>query len=260
MGLELTAHQAAHKGGADPARLLDSRSVADQFEALDPSDAKFAERLDSVVAAEVEANPLLRAGGSTPTGSPKGGADFAPGAPATVTPEQFARLSYAERVNLQGFDPDLYRQLSAASELRGRRMATGRTTAAQMIVPGVWAGMVQSKFKGAVVLGTMALNDTTLEGEPGDSVNFPKWKALGEAEDLAEGTAVPPEQLGTDPGDSTTIEEAGEAVEITERARLVAFGDPYTERQRQLGVIAREDRQRPNSRGRGLRRHRRQRL
>ncbi|MFF5568091.1 hypothetical protein ACFY7Z_25670 [Streptomyces sp. NPDC012623] len=114
--VELAAHHAAHKAGADPARLLDSRSVATQLESLDPSDAKFAERLDSMIAVAVETNPLLRAEGSTPTGPPKGGADFTPGAPATVTPEQFARLTYAERVDLHQSDPDLYRQLSAASE------------------------------------------------------------------------------------------------------------------------------------------------
>ncbi|MFD7716182.1 N4-gp56 family major capsid protein [Streptomyces sp. NPDC059814] len=116
-------------------------------------------------------------------------------------------------------------------------MATGKTTATQMIVPDVWADMVQAKFKGALVLGTMALNDTTLEGKPGDSVNFPKWKALTEAEDLTEGTPMTPEQLGTDPGNSATIKEAGKAVEITDKARLVAFGDPYAETQRQLGLL-----------------------
>lgn len=110
--VELAAHQAAHKGGADPARLLDSRSVAAQLEALDPTDAKFGEQL----VAAVEANPLLRAGSTLPAGPPKGGADFTPGAPQTVTPDQFARLSYADRVELHQSDPDLYRQLSAASE------------------------------------------------------------------------------------------------------------------------------------------------
>jgi len=114
--VELAAHQAAHKSGADPARLLDSRSVAAQLEALDPTDAKFGEKLDAVIAAAVEANPLLRAGGTLPAGPPKGGADFTPGAPQTVTPEQFTRLSYADRVELHQSDPDLYRQLSAASE------------------------------------------------------------------------------------------------------------------------------------------------
>ncbi|MFD7103108.1 N4-gp56 family major capsid protein [Streptomyces kasugaensis] len=116
-------------------------------------------------------------------------------------------------------------------------MATGKTTAAQMIVPDVWADMVQAKFKGALVLGTMALNDTTLEGKPGDSVNFPKWKALTDAEDLTEGAPMTPEQLGTDPGNTATIKESGKAVEITDKARLVAFGDPFAETQRQLGLL-----------------------
>ncbi|WP_432110790.1 N4-gp56 family major capsid protein [Streptomyces sp. YPW6] len=116
-------------------------------------------------------------------------------------------------------------------------MAAGKTTAAQMIVPDVWADMVQAKFKGKLVIGTMAVNDSTLEGKPGDSVNFPKWKALTEAEDLTEDTPMTPEQLGTDPGNAATIKEAGKAVEITDKARLVAFGDPFAETQRQLGLL-----------------------
>lgn len=116
-------------------------------------------------------------------------------------------------------------------------MATGKTTSAQMIVPDVWADMVQGKFKGNLVIGSLAIEDNTLEGKPGDSVNFPKWKALGDAEDLAEGTPMTTEQLGTDPGATATVKEAGKAVEITDRARLVAFGDPYSETQRQLGLL-----------------------
>lgn len=116
-------------------------------------------------------------------------------------------------------------------------MATGKTTSAQMIVPEVWADMVQAKFKGSLVLGTLAIEDSTLEGKPGDSVHFPKWKALGEAEDLVEGTPMVPEQLGTDPGNTARIKEAGKAVELTDKSRLVAFGDPYAETQRQLGVL-----------------------
>ncbi|HZF90432.1 hypothetical protein [Streptomyces sp.] len=113
--VELAAHQAAHKAGADPARLLDSRTVEKQLAALDPTDPKFAEQLDTVIAAAVEANPLLRAEGTAPA-PPKGGADFTPGTPQTVTPEQFARMTYAQRVELHQSDPDLYARLSAASE------------------------------------------------------------------------------------------------------------------------------------------------
>ncbi|MFI6055509.1 hypothetical protein ACIBCO_36165 [Streptomyces violascens] len=71
--VELAAHQAAHKAGADPTRLLDSRTVEKQLAELEPGDAKFGEQLAAVIAAAVEANPLLRADGPGPT---KGGADF----------------------------------------------------------------------------------------------------------------------------------------------------------------------------------------
>lgn len=114
LSVELAAHQAAHKAGADPARLLDSRAVERQLAALDPSDPKFAEQLTAVITAAVETNPLLRPAGA-PTGPSKGGADFTPGGPATVTPEQFAAMSYGQRVELHQSDPDLYRQLSAGT-------------------------------------------------------------------------------------------------------------------------------------------------
>ncbi|WP_439675995.1 hypothetical protein [Embleya sp. MST-111070] len=113
--VELAAHQAAHRGGADPARLLDSRAVAEQLAALDPTDPKFAEQLDKVISAAVEANPLLR-GGATATGPATGGADFTGGPAPQLTAEQFAGLAYGARVELFNRDPDLYRQLSAATE------------------------------------------------------------------------------------------------------------------------------------------------
>ncbi|WP_349345148.1 hypothetical protein [Streptomyces rapamycinicus] len=113
--VELAAHQAAHGAGADPARLLDSRAVERQLSDLDPDDAKFGDKLAAVITAAVEASPHLRAEG-TPAGPPKGGADFTPGSTPTPTADQFARMSYGERVELHQSDPDLYARLSAASE------------------------------------------------------------------------------------------------------------------------------------------------
>ncbi|MFF4738784.1 phage head protein [Streptomyces sp. NPDC001262] len=116
-------------------------------------------------------------------------------------------------------------------------MATGTTTSAQMLVPEVWADMVQAKFKGSMVLGTLAVEDNTLVGMPGSGVDFPKWRALGEADELDENTPLVPEPLGTDKGARATIKEIGKAVNLTDKSRLVAFGDPYAEAQRQLGVL-----------------------
>ncbi|MDN3056186.1 hypothetical protein PH213_16860 [Streptomyces sp. SRF1] len=113
--VELAAHQAAHGAGADPARLLDSRAVERQLADLDPDDAKFGDKLAAVITAAVQASPHLRAEG-TPAGPPKGGADFTPGSTPAPTAEQFARMSYGERVELHQSDPDLYARLSAANE------------------------------------------------------------------------------------------------------------------------------------------------
>jgi hypothetical protein len=113
--VELAAHQAAHGAGADPGRLLDSRAVERQLADLDPDDAKFGDKLAAVITSAVEASPHLRAAGA-PAGPPKGGADFTPGSTPTPTAEQFARMNYADRVELHQSDPDLYARLSAASE------------------------------------------------------------------------------------------------------------------------------------------------
>ena len=51
-----------------------------------------------------------------------------------------------------------------------------KTTSAQMIVPEVWGDMAQAQFVGKVrVAGSTAvLEDNSLEGVPGDTINFPK--------------------------------------------------------------------------------------
>ncbi|MFJ7337875.1 N4-gp56 family major capsid protein [Streptomyces sp. NPDC101116] len=114
-----------------------------------------------------------------------------------------------------------------------------QTTAAMMIVPEVWGDMAQAQFTGAVrVAGSSAvIEDSTLEGAPGDTIHFPKWGALGELDDLAEGTPMTPTAMST--SDATaTIKEVGKAVEITDKARLTALGDPEAEARRQFGILA----------------------
>ncbi|MFD4371501.1 N4-gp56 family major capsid protein [Streptomyces sp. NPDC058527] len=114
-----------------------------------------------------------------------------------------------------------------------------QTTSANMIVPEVWGDMSQAEFLGKVrVAGSAAvLEDSSLEGVPGDTINFPKWGALGELDDLTEGTPMTPAAMSTSSSEAT-IKEAGKAVEITDRARLVGIGDPEAEARRQFGVLA----------------------
>ncbi|MES9554783.1 MULTISPECIES: N4-gp56 family major capsid protein [unclassified Streptomyces] len=113
------------------------------------------------------------------------------------------------------------------------------TKASNLIVPPVWADMAQAKFTGAVRVGgsPAVLTDDTLVGQPGDTINFPKWGALGELDDLTEAVAMGTTVMGQT-SSKATIKEAGKAVEISDNAMLNALGDPRTEAQRQFGILA----------------------
>ncbi|MFE7116672.1 hypothetical protein ACFU99_14785 [Streptomyces sp. NPDC057654] len=111
--VELAAHQAAHQGGADPARLLDSRTVEKQLADLDPADDKFGDKLAAVITAAVEAAPHLR---SAPAGPARGGADFTASGTPGVTPQQFAAMDYSARAALFQSDPETYRRLNAGDQ------------------------------------------------------------------------------------------------------------------------------------------------
>jgi len=119
-------------------------------------------------------------------------------------------------------------------------MATGPTKKADVIVPQVFGDIVTAKFKGKLVIANFALTDTTLVGNPGDTVHFPKWNPIGDAEDLQENTAMVPEKLTS--GDAfATVKEVGKAVSITDQALLCGIGDPLDEAATQVGkVVARK--------------------
>lgn len=118
-------------------------------------------------------------------------------------------------------------------------MAETTSTSLAAIIPEVWADQAQAKFAGAVKVLTSGavLYDNSLQGNPGDTIHFPKWDALTDLDDLTEGVPMVPEEMGA--SDSTaTIKEAGKAVEITDKAILTALGNPQDEAQRQFGLLA----------------------
>ncbi len=122
-------------------------------------------------------------------------------------------------------------------------MADERTTTtlkSDMIVPEVFGDIVTAKFKGKLVIANFALTDTTLVGNPGDTVHFPKWNPIGDAEDLEEDVAMVPEVLTSSDADAT-VKEVGKAVVISDQALLSSIGDPLDEAGAQVGkVVARK--------------------
>ncbi|MBI0374734.1 hypothetical protein JBE27_00190 [Streptomyces albiflaviniger] len=100
--------QAAPAAGADVARLLDSQSFAATLAGVDPTDTT---AITQAITNAVTAQPWLAV---APTGPARGGADFGSTGTGEVTAEQFARMSYAERVELHQSDPDTYRRLAGS--------------------------------------------------------------------------------------------------------------------------------------------------
>lgn len=108
-----------------------------------------------------------------------------------------------------------------------------------MYAPEVWEDLAAASFAGkAIVAGSTAvLEDDTLVGEPGETIQFPKWSALAEMADIAETASIVPEAL-TQSSSSATIKEAAKGVEITDKAKLVGLGNAQDEAIRQFGVLS----------------------
>ena len=112
-------------------------------------------------------------------------------------------------------------------------MATGTTKLAQLIDPEVMAPMISAKITNAIVATPFAKIDTTLVGQPGSTITVPKYKYIGDAEDLAEGVTADKTKLETSSA-NYTIKKAVKQVELTDEAVLSGYGNPVGETNSQL--------------------------
>lgn len=102
-----------------------------------------------------------------------------------------------------------------------------------MIDPEVMGAMIQAELPQALKFTGIAQLDTTLQGRPGDEITVPSYKYIGDAVDVAEGSAIDYDLLET-----TTrkigIKKAAKGVELTDESVLSGYGDPVGEAQRQV--------------------------
>lgn len=100
-----------------------------------------------------------------------------------------------------------------------------QTKLANLIDPQVMADMISAKLPKKIKFRPIAKVDTTLAGQPGDTITVPKYAYIGDAEDVAEGVAMGTTVL-TASTTQVTVKKAGKAIEITDESALSAYGDP----------------------------------
>ena len=99
-------------------------------------------------------------------------------------------------------------------------MATANT----VIIPQVFAEVVQEKIKGVVRISQLADVLGDLSGNVGDTVTFPVFKSIADAVLMAKGDAITPELLNQD-STSKKIVQYGKAVRIFDIDSLTALGN-----------------------------------
>ena len=114
-----------------------------------------------------------------------------------------------------------------------QRFAEGVTKKANMVDPQVMADMISAKLDKAIRFTPLADVDSTLSGRPGSEITVPRWNYIGDASDIAEGEAIPLDQMTT-ASTKMTIKKAGKGVEITDEAILSGLGDPIGEAENQM--------------------------
>ncbi len=83
--------------------------------------------------------------------------------------------------------------------------------------PKVWQDHISAYFDRKLSYGAFALRDDTLMANPGDTVNFPFFKAIGDAEEPAEDEGLTVDNLQDD-SFSATVKEVGKAVGAKDKA------------------------------------------
>jgi N4-gp56 family major capsid protein len=119
-------------------------------------------------------------------------------------------------------------------KLNIQMFASGTTKLENMVDPEVMAPMITAKISEKIVATPFAKIDTTLVGQPGSTITIPRYKYIGEAEDVAEGIEAGTTKLETDT-DTYSVKKAMKAVTLTDEAILSGYGNPVGEANSQLG-------------------------
>lgn len=114
-------------------------------------------------------------------------------------------------------------------------MADEMTKSENVLDPQVLADMVSAQLTAGMKFIPLAQVDTSLQGVPGSTIQFPAWNYIGDAEDVVEGEPIDTAKL-TYGQKAATIKEAGKGGNLTDQSILIGYGDPQGELASQLST------------------------
>ncbi|SHK06351.1 phage major capsid protein [Paramaledivibacter caminithermalis] len=101
----------------------------------------------------------------------------------------------------------------------------------------IYASMVRDKFNGKVKMLQLARDLGHLDGlGSGDTISFPKWSLIGDAEEMTKGNALSPEELQSTE-QTVQIKQVGKAVTVYDSVNKTSLGNQLDEGATQTALV-----------------------
>lgn len=107
------------------------------------------------------------------------------------------------------------------------------TMLSDLVNPTVVADTITAGLPKAIKMTPVCEVNRDLVGTPGNTISVPTYEYIGDATDVAEGTAIDVTTL-TATSTQATVKKVGKAVTLTDEAALSGTGDPINEATNQL--------------------------
>ncbi|MGL5714021.1 MAG: hypothetical protein ACRCX2_13450, partial [Paraclostridium sp.] len=91
------------------------------------------------------------------------------------------------------------------------------TMKSNIIIPEVMSASISAKLPDAIKFAPLAINTNELMGRAGDTLSLPAYAYIGDAADVAEGEAIPVENL-TQSVRKVEVKKAAKAIGVTDQA------------------------------------------